>query len=85
LYVFAEVQGEKVPESSRHSYAKPRPALKTNVAVPLSVLSSGPDSMTTGGGTVPISHSWSAGVGSTWPSASLARTANSWSPKTRPG
>jgi hypothetical protein len=79
------VHGEKVPESSRHSYWKPRPAVKTKLAVALSVAASGPDSIVTGGGMVPISQLQSAGVGSTSPSASLARTAKSCSPKTRPG
>jgi hypothetical protein len=77
--------GEKFPEDvgvvSAHSYWRSRPsAEKTKVALWLSVLASGPDSMVTGGARPPMFQLWSAGVGSRLPSASLARTAKSCSP-----
>jgi hypothetical protein len=58
-------------------------AEKTNLALRLSVVRSGPDSIRTGGGTPPISQLHSAGVGSMLPAASTARTRNSCSPNAR--
>src|ERR687895_189636 len=78
-YVFGDVQSENVPPTvgvvRAHSYWSPRPgAAKTNVAVRLSVLASGLDVISTGGAAVFTLQAYSAGVGSTWPKASFART-----------
>ena len=84
LYVFGEEHGENVPVSSAHSYLSSRPlAEKANVALVLSVRASGAESMVTGGARPWTSQLYSAGVGSTLPAASLARTAKSCSPKIR--
>src|SRR5918992_5754150 len=58
-------------------------APKTNWAVLLSVVTSGPELIRTGGARPSTLHSHSAGVRSTLPSASTARTRNECSPKTR--
>jgi hypothetical protein len=80
-YVFGDVQGVHVPPSSEHSNVRLRPsAEKTNVALVLSVLASGLDVISTGGAGVFTFQSYSAGVGSTWPSPSVARTAKECSP-----
>jgi len=60
-------------------------AVKTKRAVPLSVVASGVAvKATTGGVTSPMVQEKSAGVPSTLPSTSLARTAKSCSPTARP-
>src|ERR687895_500394 len=58
-------------------------AEKSNSAVLLSVVTSGPELIRTGGARPSTLHSHSAGVSSTLPSASTARTRNECSPKTR--
>ena len=58
--------------------------LSANVALVLSVSSSGPESIVTGGGMSPISHSHSAGVSSTSPAGVLARTSRLCSSWVRP-
>src|SRR5688500_11884894 len=85
LYVFGETHSENAPPSSAHSYWRSRPlAANTNVAVLLSVVTSGPDEIMGGGAMPEMLQLHSAGVGSTLPAASLARTAKSCSPNTRP-
>src|SRR5687767_3094846 len=81
LYVFGETHGEKTPVSSAHSYWRLRPsAPNTNVAVRFSVVTSGPEVMATAGAGPTTSQLHSAGVASTLPAASFARTAKSCSP-----
>src|ERR671914_1264984 len=58
-------------------------ASKTNSAVLLSVVTSGPELIRVGGARPSTLHSHSAGTRSTLPSASTARTRNECSPKTR--
>ena len=96
-YVFGSGQGPKLPFvlvvppcpfgtwlESRHSYWSSRPsALKSNVAVVLSVgLAGSGGTSVTGGARPPTSHANSTGVSSTWP-PKTARTPNSCEPKTR--
>ena len=58
-------------------------AAKTNSALVLSVVTSGPDVMVVVGAMPSALQLHSAGVGSTLPAASLARTAKSCSPQSR--
>ena len=78
---FGERQGENSPPSSAHSYTRSRPsAPKTKVALLLSVVTSGPELIITGGAGPRTSQLHSAGSRSTLPAASLARTAKSCEP-----
>ena len=80
-YVFGDAHGAHSPLSSEHSYARLRPSAEdSNVALVLSVLRAGFDVISTGGAAALTFQSSSAGVGSTWPSASTARTAKECSP-----
>jgi hypothetical protein len=58
-------------------------AENTNVALRLVVRASGADSMVTAGGMPSMFQMYVAGVGSTSPAASTARTANSCEPNSR--
>src|ERR687895_652785 len=75
--------------SSEQTYVTPSSlAEKRNCAVVLAVGSAGPESIVVTGGTVSRGRVtvqlWFAGVGSMWPSASVARTATLWKPIARP-
>src|SRR5688500_17402100 len=74
--------------SSEQTYVTPSSlAEKLNRAVVLAVGSAGPESIVVTGGTVSRGRVtvqlWPAGVGSTWPAASVARTATRWKPIAR--
>jgi hypothetical protein len=79
-------QNTSGPPSSEHWKLTPASfALNSNVALVLVVSAGGPDSIVvTGAVRWPIAHSYSAGVGSTVPAASLARTSSRCSPSSRP-
>jgi hypothetical protein len=76
VYSCGEEHAVKAPASTRH--AKPDPAsleLKVKVALVAFVGSDGPESTVVSGGVVSIVQVQVAGVGSVFPSESVARTA----------
>ena len=78
------LQSWKFSPSSEHSNVTASVVEKVNVALRLSVTTSGVWPSVTGGGTSPISQLHSAGVSSTSPPAVRARTSNSCSSLIRP-
>ena len=80
-YAFGEVHGENSPALRAHSKVSSRPlALNSKVALRLSVRAAGRASISTAGARIWTSHVYTAGVGSTLPAASRARTAKSCEP-----
>jgi hypothetical protein len=78
------MHGENGPLSSAHWYVRLEPlAVNSKVAFRRSSLSHGSEVMRTGGASPPTIHPYSAGNSLRLPAASTARTANSWSPKSR--
>ena len=73
--------GSGAPESVHRYWVSGSSELNWNVAVVLSVVSVGPESIVTTGGVMsPLVHVWTSGVWSTLPAGLFARTMNSCSP-----
>ena len=70
---------KSAPSSAHSNTASASGLVHSKVAVRDSVRASGEAVMVTGSGTSPTAHSHSAGVWSTLPSGSLARTSSEWS------
>ncbi|XSF08636.1 hypothetical protein VZP55_30365 [Myxococcus faecalis] len=81
VYVIGSVQPVKVAPSSAHSYVTPLSLeSKSNVASVEAVVPDGPLTMVVSGATVSTVHVRVAGVPSTLPALSRARTASVWLP-----
>jgi hypothetical protein len=85
VYCRGDEQAVKVAPSSEHSNVEPASlAEKEKLALVLDVSAGGAAPIVVSGAAVSIIHRWTAGVGSTFPDASVAWTRNSWIPSARP-
>jgi hypothetical protein len=85
VYCFGEAQAAHAPPSSRHSKVDPASvAVNPNVAVVVETVPLGPLVIEVLGATVSTVHVSVAGVASTLPEPSFARTENVCEPLVRP-
>src|ERR687895_763868 len=85
VYAFGLVQAAYAAVSSLHSKVDPVSGERNwNVALVFVVDDCGPELITVSGGVWSIVHVWTAGVGSTLPAASFARTRKVCEPTARP-
>jgi hypothetical protein len=84
VYDVAEVQAEKTAPSREQAKLLGSDAENVNVAVVLSVVAGGPESIVVSGATVSTVHVRSAEVASVFPARSRACTRNVWGPWPRP-
>ncbi len=80
---YGEEHGAKAPSSTRHSYVTPAPPENSKAGVGSSVVPVGPEVIVVSGAIVSTVNVRAAGVGSTLPAASSARTSSVCRPSAR--